>query len=268
MPIGCGKPTGTVYGMVTYSGKPVTVGWVSFRDTAKGMVAAMSLGPDGTYQLRFSGGLDIPVGEYVVTVSPPAPTDEEIEAHEIRKFPNLPERYREPFTSPLRATVKPGENRFDIELADGEKTTGTVDGTVTYSGKPVTEGWVSFSRSSKGDGGRDVAGSGWDLPTAVQRRPGYPRGRVCRHSQPPADQRGDRRPRNSRFSEPAGEHIVSHSRRRSGRPSSRGRIGTISSWPTGKRSRPEALGVRFGVGNRWRPARSSGTDRRVNEGKS
>src|SRR5579872_121715 len=46
LPAGCGNPTGTVDGTVTYSGKPVTEGWVSFRDLPKGFVAAMELGPE------------------------------------------------------------------------------------------------------------------------------------------------------------------------------------------------------------------------------
>ena len=93
------ETTGVVNGMVTYSSKPVTEGWVSFRDTAKGMVAAMSLGADGATSCGSAAASTSP-WVVCVTVSPPAPTDEEIDAHEIRNFPHLPEKYREPFTSP------------------------------------------------------------------------------------------------------------------------------------------------------------------------
>ena len=133
-----------------------------------------------------------------------------------------------------QATVKTSKLRWALLLAFAAllpcgcgKPTGTVDGTVTYSGKPVTVGWVSFRDLPKGFVAAMKTGSGWDLPAAVQRRPGHPRGRVCRHSQPPGPDRcRDQHPPISQVSEPSGEvsraiHVATQGDRQAGEESVR-----------------------------------------------
>jgi hypothetical protein len=126
--VGCEhKPsTGTVTGNVTYHQQPVTEGNISFRNEAKGLVAGIKLGPEGDYELRFAGGKEIPVGEYVVTIAPPVPQlpiASELgpappQPIEVRQFRNIPDKYRSSQTSDLTATVQEGPNRFDFDLHD------------------------------------------------------------------------------------------------------------------------------------------------------
>jgi hypothetical protein len=127
---GCGEakpPTGKVSGRVVYGGAPVDVGTISFRNEAKGVVAGMNLGPDGGYDLRFSGGTDIPVGDYTVTVEIPEPhlpiaSEQGSQKAELKAadYPNIPKKVRTPATSPLKTTVKEGTNTFDVDLKQHE----------------------------------------------------------------------------------------------------------------------------------------------------
>lgn len=126
---GCGPaaaPTGTVSGVITFQGKPVTAGTVTFRNDDKGLVASMPLGADGRYQLRFAGGLQIPVGAYDVTISPPephVPTAGELASGDAagktsvpHASPDIPQKYRSPKTSGLTFEVNAGENTFDLDM--------------------------------------------------------------------------------------------------------------------------------------------------------
>lgn len=60
----------------------------------------------------------LPLGAYVVSVEPPLPKVVTGDASKApkRTFANLPERFRDPATSPP-AVVADGKNRFDFDLA-------------------------------------------------------------------------------------------------------------------------------------------------------
>jgi len=125
---GCGKsknPTGRVSGQVTHNEKPVTEGTITFRNDTIGIVAAMTLGPEGKYDLRYSGGLDIPVGDYFVTVTPPEPHEpiaSEGGAKQpvgVREWPEFPRKYRNLNTSGEKFTVKEGANTYNLDMKSG-----------------------------------------------------------------------------------------------------------------------------------------------------
>jgi hypothetical protein len=137
---GCGGDTGKpklgrVSGKVTYNGKPVTKGTVSFIPAsgpgiATGQSAAGEIGPDGSYQLTtFEGGDGAVLGEHRVIVQSreddPAlkgggmPIPDKQGRLNIKPPTYLvPQKYATTESSPLRFTVKEGSNRYDIELKD------------------------------------------------------------------------------------------------------------------------------------------------------
>jgi hypothetical protein len=110
-----------VYGKVTYNGKPVTKGRVSFvspdpnRRNATGEMDAQ-----GNYQLQTENpGDGAEVGEYdvafyahnepILDYRPKVP----VKAERL-----IPEKYENPATANLKRTVKSGSNTFDFELTD------------------------------------------------------------------------------------------------------------------------------------------------------
>ena len=132
MVAGCGEPTvptGRLSGKVTYQNAPLTDGTVTFRDAEQGRVAAGTLNAAGEYQLLFGGGLEVPAGDYAVTVMPPEvhvpiaseqlqnPQPSETPAGKPNA-PQIPSKYRDFNSSGLKATLDEGENSFDIELKD------------------------------------------------------------------------------------------------------------------------------------------------------
>jgi hypothetical protein len=116
---GCssGPATGEVRGKVTYDGKPVTEGSVTFLNPTEGGTAGADIGPDGSYTI--DGG--VAVGEYLIVVtppieivdtdpgkSPPAPVEKSVK--------NIPNKYRQQGTTPLRYRVQPGPNEYNVEM--------------------------------------------------------------------------------------------------------------------------------------------------------
>lgn len=135
---GCGPgypETAEVHGEVTYAGKPVPEGRILFWP-AEGRPAMADLAADGSYSLTtfFSRDGALP-GEHRVTIKatrvhfggagPGAPAAPGPEAPPQGAGTPVvewlvPPVYERPETSPLRATVKPGENVIDFHLtADG-----------------------------------------------------------------------------------------------------------------------------------------------------
>lgn len=116
--LGCssGPETGDVAGTVTFKGKAVKEGRVTFLNPKEGGAAESEIGPDGRYSIS-----KVLVGEYLIVVtplsvimdtdpgkSPPAPVE--------KQAPDIPRKYRQEGTTPLKYTVKPGSNDFKIEL--------------------------------------------------------------------------------------------------------------------------------------------------------
>lgn len=122
---GCGEKgplTGTVQGTVTYRGKAVGEGFVIFENQAKGWTRAAKLKPDGSYEHR-----EVPVAEYVVRIEPPQPElpNETTgfrgggAAPPVPDPKNIPKKFRTSQSTPLRASVAEGDNRYDFELSTG-----------------------------------------------------------------------------------------------------------------------------------------------------
>lgn len=128
---GCGAPTtGTVRGKVVYKGKPVVTGGVSFVVNGSLPVYA-PLKSDGSYEAT-----GVPVGEAIVLVINPPPSPEAVGEDDLAKAENqakqteaarraareatgwfpTPPKYGDVQTTPLRNTVQPGENTYDVEL--------------------------------------------------------------------------------------------------------------------------------------------------------
>jgi hypothetical protein len=116
---GCqsGPARGEVRGTVTFKGKPVTEGRISFVNPSGVDAGEAFLNPDGSYEIQ--GGLI--VGEYVVTVAPlthmvdtmPGKTPP---SPEEKPAPNIPRKYRIQHTSPFKKTVEKGQNTFDFDM--------------------------------------------------------------------------------------------------------------------------------------------------------
>lgn len=136
--LGCGGSGSSSYvqGKVVYEGKPVAAGTgVFFEQPGKGYIASAAVAEDGTYQLQHKRSEAIRPGEYVVYVGPPVTYMTEQEFRRLKKkvaaeyrsrgekpprSPDwvLPEIYYQSATSPLRATLNPGDNVIDLTLED------------------------------------------------------------------------------------------------------------------------------------------------------
>lgn len=120
--LGCSSPapvpTGDVQGKVTFKGAPVTEGTITFLNPKEGGNGEGKLGPDGTYTL--TGKLN--VGDYVVVVTPPihiVDTDpgKSPPAPVEKNMKNIPPKYRQQGTTPLKFKVESGANEANFDLA-------------------------------------------------------------------------------------------------------------------------------------------------------
>ena len=133
---GCGGggidlgPFGAVRGQVTYKGKPVTEGLITFNSPKSGQAAIVGLQADGTYRMQLGDRDGLPVGEYNVYVRPPRPDAKaRAQMHDLnnsppskpKTYPNIPKRYRLETTSGLRAVVNEGDNTFDFKLVEANQ---------------------------------------------------------------------------------------------------------------------------------------------------
>jgi len=119
--LGCseaGPPIAAVTGIVTFQGAPVPDGVVIFiSDSGFGSSAALQ--PDGTYLVQSHHGKGIPLGEYSVIVTPPEEPDLPEGSPPVKRneYKNIPKKFRQFETSPLRMTVRQEkENVFNIEM--------------------------------------------------------------------------------------------------------------------------------------------------------
>jgi hypothetical protein len=121
-PVGCGKAgMASVSGTVTYQGKPVPKGVITFVATdPEGRNATGQLDQNGKYKLQTEDpGDGALVGNYDVTIyahdevildyKPKVPVEPKILS---------PTKYESPKTSGLKKQVKSGTNTFDFELTD------------------------------------------------------------------------------------------------------------------------------------------------------
>src|SRR5262249_49611112 len=117
--VGCssGPAVGEVQGKVTFRGKPVTEGLVTFLNPKEGGAAEAEITKEGTYAVQGK----VVVGEYLVIITPPlhmVDTDpgKTPPAKMPKPAPNIPEKYRMQGSTTLKATVKPGKNEIDFDM--------------------------------------------------------------------------------------------------------------------------------------------------------
>jgi hypothetical protein len=124
VPLACG-PTGpemaTISGKVTYNGKPVPKGTITFIPVAQGGRNAVGvIASDGSYALQTEKpGDGALLGDYNVTISahdeavldyiPSKPVEPKLLA---------PAKYENPKTTDLKATVKRGASPVNFDLKD------------------------------------------------------------------------------------------------------------------------------------------------------
>lgn len=134
--LGCGPrlpETGPVTGKVTFQGKPVPEGTITFYPT-QGRSATARLQPDGSYTLTtFSENDGAIVGSHQVTIeavrfnAPPRATSFEEEIATARGGKRMdvpaqgpqwlvPQKYSDRTTSDLKAEVQSGKNTIDFNL--------------------------------------------------------------------------------------------------------------------------------------------------------
>lgn len=119
---GCGgEPTATVSGRVTVGGQPLAAGQIAFE--SDGQLLASRIGPDGRYQLRNGGTIQVPPGDYTVILAPPPPDlvadpkTTEIRPADPVDQSRYPQKYRNPETSGIRQTIPPGHSEIDLEFS-------------------------------------------------------------------------------------------------------------------------------------------------------
>jgi hypothetical protein len=122
--VGCGPkrdPQGTVTGKVTYKGQPVNGGTLKLykiKGTA-GDDILIPLSQEGTYS-----SADVPEGDYIVVVEPlPAHTPKTTGKTRLSDTATtgtipIPKKYLDRKDSSLSMTVKPGNQKIDLELTD------------------------------------------------------------------------------------------------------------------------------------------------------
>jgi len=119
---GCGASgpqMARVSGTVTYDGKPVPQGTVTFiAKDANGRNATGAIQSDGSYTLQTEQpGDGAQVGQYDVTVAAiDAPVLDYVPTKPVTPKRLVPEKYEKPQSSGLTATVKSGSNTIPLEL--------------------------------------------------------------------------------------------------------------------------------------------------------
>ena len=102
-------------GKVTFQGKPLTVGTVSFKHKTAGTTGYGNLQSDGSYSVKTGRNAGLLRGEYAVYV-----VATEIIPSDGNSAPNvkllIPSHYAEPETSGLNCTVPAASDTYDIIL--------------------------------------------------------------------------------------------------------------------------------------------------------
>ncbi|WP_152051938.1 hypothetical protein [Tautonia marina] len=137
--LGCGggggpkPPMGKVSGTVTHNGSPLTEGSVVFspaqdKGSDTGHVAIGKIDTNGRFVLTtFNTGDGAVLGQHVVTIQAktapkttpePNPDGTITFEYSLGGGATIPAKYENPEQSPLRYTVEPGSNTFEIDLTD------------------------------------------------------------------------------------------------------------------------------------------------------
>jgi hypothetical protein len=111
---GCGPSSGTISGKVTYKGKQLPCGTVTFLGPGERMASGL-IATDGTYLIP-----KVPVGPVTVTVVTHPPIPVGLSPIPMAPPPGsyvaIPARYKSPERSGLNYTVTRGSQTYDIHL--------------------------------------------------------------------------------------------------------------------------------------------------------
>jgi len=100
-----------VSGRITFKGKPLAGGTVTFASKDGKTTVAAAIDAEGAYKAV------VPAGDYAVAITTLVPKKKDDKDPPV-KLPPIPAKYGDPKTTPLTATVKDGKNTFDIQLSD------------------------------------------------------------------------------------------------------------------------------------------------------
>jgi hypothetical protein len=109
---GCGadppvdKDRSSISGVVTFSGKPLKAGTITFDSTEKSITSSISIGQDGRYRTN-----RVPLGPNIVTIE-----TEGLQYGSPHLYVRIPARYADASKSGLKADVKAGENEVNFDL--------------------------------------------------------------------------------------------------------------------------------------------------------
>ncbi|WP_143392798.1 carboxypeptidase-like regulatory domain-containing protein [Fimbriiglobus ruber] len=116
---GCGEKTGSVSGKVSYQGKPLAGGYISFLTQGeKSVMKSGQVGVDGSYSIP-----DVPAGPTKITVQSLSSRNLAVvkgqQSSDSQPKPQsvtLPPKYSNADKSDLSLDVKPGQQTYDIDL--------------------------------------------------------------------------------------------------------------------------------------------------------
>jgi len=117
---GCGQKYGKVSGEVKFKGKPIEHGTIGFQPQERGARAAIGVIENGRYSM------DVPVGEYAITVTVIVRTLTEKEKKDLAKKKRdkkkkyeddkFPAKYTDSKTSNQKLTVVAGEQTHNLDF--------------------------------------------------------------------------------------------------------------------------------------------------------
>jgi hypothetical protein len=99
-------------------GKPVTSGRIVFASTKSTLTAPATIEKDGSFTVKGSVGDGLPEGDYKVHIEVDETKLPQVKGVPSRRKGTLPfpAEYSEADTSPLKATIKPGDNVLEFPL--------------------------------------------------------------------------------------------------------------------------------------------------------
>jgi len=121
---GCGRHAAKVSGDVKLGDRPLTSGVVTYTPVKSGPSAYGNVSAEGRYALQTGAEKGLEPGDYTVTVAANATPEEAanmgIKVARAGIMPLLtPLIYADIRTSPLKVTVKPGQQTIDLALKPG-----------------------------------------------------------------------------------------------------------------------------------------------------
>ena len=92
---------------------------IRFSNPQAAIDVTAKIGADGAYDVFMGRRRGLPEGTYRVAVRPPGvkiPLGPMVKLPPLPERLDIPERYRQPSSSGLTFTVRPGQNSFDVDM--------------------------------------------------------------------------------------------------------------------------------------------------------